>query len=512
MRFARGSGILLHITSLPSRFGIGDLGPEAYRFVDFLAETGQSLWQMLPVGPTGYGNSPYQSLSSFAGNTLLLSLERLADENLLDPWDGRDIPEFSGATAEFEKVTKWNEEQLIVAHRNFLAKQRDTSAYEAFCAANSWWLEDYALFRALKRAHGDKAWTVWSLDVVRRDSQALDRAGKSLHLEIDREKFLQFQFDRQWRALKTYANEHGVKLVGDVPIFAAHDSADVWAQQELFELDGRGQPTIIAGVPPDYFSTTGQRWGNPLYRWQVHAEQGFQWWTQRLRRALELFDLIRIDHFRGFESYWEIPAEDADARRGRWVAGPGAAPFRAAEAALGPLPVIAEDLGVITPQVEALRDELGFPGMRVLQFAFGDDPKAHDYRPHQFSRHCVVYTGTHDNNTTVGWFSSEAGADTTRTDEQIAREMSNTLDYLGTQGHEIHWDMIRAAWGSVADIAIAPLQDVLGLGAEARMNLPGSTEGNWSWRFQRGDLTRKIAARLQRFTEIFDRSSSAART
>jgi 4-alpha-glucanotransferase len=511
MQFPRGSGILLHITSLPSRFGVGDLGPEAYRFVDFLAETGQGLWQMLPVGPTGYGNSPYQSLSSFAGNTLLLSLERLADEELLDAWDKRNTPRFSATAAEFEKVTEWNEEQLSVAHRKFLAKGLAASAYEAFCSANGWWLEDYSLFCALKRAHGDKAWTDWSPELVRRNPQALEKVRKSLHLEIDREKFLQFQFDRQWRALKEYANERGVKLVGDVPIFAAHDSADVWARQELFELDSRGQPTVIAGVPPDYFSITGQRWGNPLYRWQVHAEQGFSWWIQRLRRALELFDLIRVDHFRGFESYWEIPAADADARGGRWVKGPGAAPFRAAEAALGPLPVIAEDLGVITPQVEALRDELGFPGMRVLQFAFGDDPKGRDYRPHQFLKHCVVYTGTHDNNTTVGWFSSEAGSDTTRTDEQIAREMAFTLDYLGTQGHEIHWDMIRAAWGSVADIAIAPLQDVLGLGAEARMNLPGSAVGNWTWRFHRGDITKKITERLQRLTTVFDRSSTTTK-
>ena len=511
MQFPRGSGILLHITSLPSRFGVGDLGPEAYRFVDFLAETGQGLWQMLPVGPTGYGNSPYQSLSSFAGNTLLLSLERLADEGLLDPWDKRDVPKFSATTAEFEKVTEWNEEQLNIAHKKFLAKRLAPSVYEAFCSANDWWLEDYSLFRALKRAHGDKAWTEWSLELIHREPQALEKARKRLNLEIDRERFLQFQFDRQWRALKTYANERGVKLVGDVPIFAAHDSADVWAQQELFELDSDGHPTVIAGVPPDYFSTTGQRWGNPLYRWKIHEAQGFQWWIQRLRRALELFDLIRIDHFRGFESYWEIPGEDADARGGRWVAGPGAVPFRAAEAALGPLPVIAEDLGVITPQVEALRDDLGFPGMRVLQFAFGDDPKASDYRPHQFHKHCVVYTGTHDNNTTVGWFSSEAGSDTTRTDEQIAREMAFTLDYLGTQGHEIHWDMIRAAWGSVADIAIAPLQDVLGLGAEARMNLPGSAVGNWTWRFQAGDITKKMAERLKRLTTVFDRSSSTAK-
>lgn len=509
MRFQRSSGILLHITSLPSRFGIGDLGPEAYRFVDFLAETGQGCWQMLPIGPTGFGNSPYQSLSSFAGNPLLISLDRLGDEQLLQPFDEQSIPSFSTNIVDFDQVTQWNQLQLRCAHRTFLEKGLGATDFQVFCDANSWWLDDYAVFRSLKRAHQEQAWTNWPQPLVRRVPEALQEIDDSLKLEIDRERFFQFQFDRQWRALKAYANNRHLKLVGDLPIFVAHDSADAWANQDLFELDANGRPTAVAGVPPDYFSVTGQRWGNPLYRWKKHEAQGFRWWTKRIRRALELFDIVRIDHFRGFESYWEIPGEAPDARGGRWVPGPGEAPFRAAEAALGPLPVIAEDLGVITPAVEALRDGLGFPGMRVLQFAFGDDPKGTDYRPHNYSHHCVAYTGTHDNNTTVGWFADAGGNDTTRTAEQIAREKTFTLDYLGTKGHEIHWDMIRAAWGSVADLAIAPMQDVLGLGSEARMNLPGSSTDNWLWRFRPEDLTAQAASRLQRLTQVFERTAVA---
>jgi 4-alpha-glucanotransferase len=507
MEFPRGSGILLHVTSLPSRFGIGDLGPAAYQFVDFLAATGQSLWQMLPVGPTGYGNSPYQSLSSFAGNTQLISLDRLADDELLEPMDEQTTPDFSRDAVDFELVETWKERQLRSAHRKFLEIGQTANEFDEFCKIEAWWLDDYAAYRAAKRTHDERAWTEWLEPLVRRDPAALEHFRDENHHDISREKFLQFQFERQWRALKAYANERRVLLVGDLPIFVAHDSADAWANQELFRLDERGRPTVIAGVPPDYFSKTGQRWGNPLYRWEVHAQQGYAWWTRRLRRAIELFDIVRIDHFRGFESYWEIPAAAEDARPGKWSPGPGAAPFLAAQAALGPLSVIAEDLGVITPPVEALRDSLGFPGMRVLQFAFGDDPKGSDYRPHNYPRHCVVYTGTHDNNTTVGWFTGASGVDTTRTPEQVARENATALDYLGSDGREIHWDIIRAAWGSVADIAIAPLQDVLGLGAEARMNLPGSATGNWRWRFREESLTPDIAQRLGRLTTLFDRAT-----
>lgn len=500
MHLSRSSGILLHLTSLPGRLGIGDLGPAAYRFVDFLVETGQSWWQMLPIGPTGYGNSPYQSLSAFAGNPWLVSLERLADEGLLWPGGELAAPPVSADTVDFHRVSPWHEELLRVAARNFTTRTDERAAFEQFCESQAWWLDDYALFRALKGEQHGAAWTQWPTEWVRRDASCLERLRAARREDLDREKFIQFQFDRQWRALKHYAHQRGVGLIGDLPIFAAHDSAEVWSRQELFQLGEDGLPAVVAGVPPDYFSSTGQCWGNPLYRWEAHAAEGFSWWIHRLRRALEYFDVLRIDHFRGFESYWEIPAGAPNARDGRWVPGPGAALFRAAEAALGPLAVIAEDLGVITPAVEALRDELGYPGMRVLQFAFGDDPKANDYRPHNYPRHCVVYTGTHDNNTTLGWYDSEAGTDSTRTAAQIAREQASARAYLGSDGHEIHWDLIRAAWSSVADLAIAPLQDVLGLGAEARMNVPGTATGNWEWRFRQDALTPTVINRLRALT------------
>lgn len=509
MQIPRSSGILLHVTSLPSRMGVGNLGPAAYRFVDFLVETGQRWWQMLPIGPTGFGDSPYQSLSSFAGNPLLISLERLADEQLLRPFDDLAVPPLPAEFVDFRRAGYWSDQLLRVAHRSFSTNGAEASPYGEFCESQNWWLDDYALFRALKRNYLEAAWVDWPVDFVRRKPERLAEFREQRHDEIQREKFAQFQFDRQWRALKGYANQRGVRLIGDLPIFAAHDSADVWTRQELFQLDEHGFPTVAAGVPPDYFSPTGQRWGNPLYRWDVHARDGYRWWIQRLRRTLELFDVVRIDHFRGFDSYWEIPSAAPDARRGRWVPGPGAALFRAAEAALGPLPFIAEDLGVITSTVEALRDELGFPGMRVLQFAFGDDPKALDYRPHNYPRHCVAYTGTHDNNTTVGWYRSEPGADTTRTAEQIAREQACARDYLRCDGREIHWDLIRAAWASVADLAIAPLQDVLGLGEDARMNVPGTATGNWRWRFTSKVMTSDVAERLKNLTLECGRAAAA---
>jgi len=511
MQFPRSSGILLHVTSLPGRFGVGDLGPAAYRFVDFLVETGQRWWQMLPIGPTGYGNSPYQGLSSFAGNPLLISLERLADERILSPCDEHTVPRFPADFVDFPRVSDWNARNLRAACQRFSTRRADRSPYDEFCESQSWWLEDYALFRTLKRQHGESAWIEWPEAFVGRDPDSLNKFRDQNRDDIECEKFVQFQFGRQWRALKNYANQRGVRLVGDLPIFAAHDSVEVWTRQELFQLDERGRPTAVAGVPPDYFSETGQRWGNPLYRWDLHAREGYQWWIHRLRRALEFFDVIRIDHFRGFESYWEIPSEAADARAGRWVVGPGAALFRAAEAALGPLPVIAEDLGVITPAVEGLRDELGFPGMRVLQFAFGDDPKALDYRPHNYPRHCVAYTGTHDNNTTLGWYRSEAGVDSTRTPEQVARERRSAREYLNADGHEMHWDLIRAAWASVADVAITPLQDVLGLGQEARMNVPGTATGNWEWRFREDALTRELTTRLKTMTSECNRAPPSSR-
>lgn len=510
MRFRRGSGILLHVTSLPGRFGVGTLGPSAFRFVDFLQHSGQSFWQVLPVGPTGYGHSPYQSLSTFAGNPMLISLVRLTEDGWLDHEHLEATPKFPLQEVDFERVEKWRGELLRLAYERFSqqAAGKQAAEFREFRDTQSWWLDDYALFRALKGAHEDHAWTNWDDRVAQREPDALRLWSDRLHDEIEFHTFLQYQFERQWAALKQYAHDSGVQIIGDIPIFAAHDSADVWTNQDMFQLNERGEPTVVAGVPPDYFSETGQRWGNPLYRWDEFKRQGYDWWVRRLRRAFEIFDIVRIDHFRGFEGYWEIPADAEDARHGRWVAGPGAAFFHHMQSVLGDLPVIAEDLGVITPPVEALRDELGFPGMRVLQFAFGDDPKGPDYRPHNFVQNCVVYTGTHDNDTTVGWFRSTVGVGSTRTVKQLERERALALAYVGRKGSEIHWDMIRLAWSSVADVAITPLQDVLGLGSEARMNLPGTSIGNWKWRFLPSAITTRITERLGELSAVYGRTST----
>ncbi len=507
MRLPRASGLLLHVSSLPARHGIGDLGPAAYAFVDFLEQAGQSWWQVLPVGPTGYGSSPYQSPSAFAGNPQFISLERVVDDGWLSASDLSDVPRFSEDSVDFEKVDAWKRERLLAAHRRFAATADDAAreSFHRFRRDHAAWLETYALYAALKERHGRTAWTEWELPFVRRDPASLDRARSEFAEAVEAEEFIQWQFALQWSALKEYAHCRQVKIIGDAPIFVAHDSADVWANQDLFSLDESGRPTVVAGVPPDYFSATGQLWGNPLYRWDVLAQRGYAWWIARFKAVFAAFDLVRLDHFRGFEAYWEIPGNAPDAISGRWVKGPGIDLFRAAEGALGPLPLIAEDLGVITPPVVELRDELGAPGMRVLQFAFGDDDKASEYQPHNYLAHCVAYTGTHDNDTTVGWFRSEAGTDTTRSAEQIERERRHVLAYVGTDGSEIHWDMIRLAWESVADTAIAPLQDVLGLGSEARMNLPGTTEGNWTWRFRGDRLTPEVVSRLRGLTETFQR-------
>ncbi|MGE5195355.1 MAG: 4-alpha-glucanotransferase [Deltaproteobacteria bacterium] len=507
--FPRSSGILCHVTSLPGRWGIGDLGEAASRFADWLTEAGQGLWQVLPLGPPGFGESPYQSFSAFAGNPLLVGMDRLAEKGWLSTDDLEAAPNFDRHAVDFEKVRPFREHCLTQAYhafrKNATSEQRD--AFDDFRHEQSWWLDDYALFAALKREHRGLPWTQWHPDLVARKTGALQARAAKLMTDIDEEAFAQFQYHSQWQRLKADCNSRGIRLMGDVPIFVAHDSADVWARQELFFLDGRGQPTLVAGVPPDYFSAAGQLWGNPLYRWDRMQRDGYAWWVGRLRYALAQFDLIRLDHFRGFEAYWEIPAGAPTAAPGRWVSGPGAPFFRKVREELGDLPLVAEDLGVITPAVEALRDEFGFPGMRILQFAFGDDPKARDYRPHNYPRHCVVYTGTHDNDTTVGWFQSRAGQGTTRTARQIDEERLFALAYLGTAGSEIHWDLIRLALASVAETAVVPVQDVLGLGTEARMNLPGTLQGNWRWRFAEEMLTPAIAGRLRELTAIYDRLS-----
>ena len=510
MNDARTSGILLHITSLPGELGVGDLGPAAFRFVDFLIDSRQGLWQVLPLGPTGYGNSPYQCYSAFAGNAALISPELLVQQGLLSAAEIAPAQDLPADTVDFDQVFAIRNRLLHRAFERFQSTAMPAVRNEltAFAKLHSSWLDDYVLYRAIKEAHGGDAWTSWEPAARARDPQALGHWRSKLAREIEYETFLQFEFFRQWNDLKHYANERGISIIGDLPIFVAHDSADVWAHQDLFALEADGFPTVVAGVPPDYFCATGQLWGNPLYRWEEMAATGYDWWIGRLRSAMELFDRIRLDHFRGFEAYWEVPGDAEVAINGRWAPGPGADFFNAVQQALGKVSLIAEDLGVITPEVEALRDQFGFPGMRVLQFAFGDDPKSVDYQPHNYPRHTVVYTGTHDNDTAVGWFNSGVGEGTTRALDQIETERAFTLKYLGTDGSEIHWDLIRLALASVADTAIFPLQDVLGLGTKARMNIPGTAAGNWSWRFRWEMLTPDIAARLAEMSETYQRNTS----
>ena len=507
MSFPRASGILLHPTSLPARYGVGDLGPEAYAFIDFLAGAGQTLWQVLPLGPTGYGDSPYQCFSAFAGNTLLISPDKLIEQDLLTKEDVADVPPFDDERVDYGPVIEYKHKLLWRAFESF-QRTTDTHLRSDFCAfaqQAASWLDDYALFRAMKDVRNGAAWHKWERPVVERDAGALKAAREYLHEKIEARKFWQFLFFKQWAALKKYANERGIKVIGDIPIFVAHDSTDVWVNKHLFKLNADGSPRVVAGVPPDYFSKTGQLWGNPLYDWERMRAEGFRWWIERLRAMLHEFDILRIDHFRGFAASWEIPGGDKTAERGKWVEAPGRELFTAIRDALGELPIIAEDLGVITPDVEALRDDFGFPGMRILQFAFGGDPKNIDL-PHNYHPNLVAYTGTHDNDTTVGWFNSEAGEGSTRTAEQIEQERNFCMKYLRTNGREIHWDFIRTVFAAVADTALVPLQDVLGLGTEARMNLPNSTAGNWAWRFKKKALTTKARARLKELAELYGRN------
>ncbi|MBX6316072.1 MAG: 4-alpha-glucanotransferase [Isosphaeraceae bacterium] len=501
MRLPRGCGILLHPTSLPSRFGIGDLGPEADAFIDFLAETGQRWWQMLPVGPTGYGNSPYQSHSSYAGNRLLISPEWMAAEGWLSPKDWADYPELPRDRVDYDAVAEAKERLF---RRAFARFGIGDEGFQPFLRDNLHWLDDYALYLALKKVHGDRAWNDWESEIAARRPEALARWREELAEEVRYYQFIEYIFYKQWQRLRDKCRTRGIGLIGDLPIFVSQDSSDVWARPDLFQLDERGRPTHIAGVPPDYFSETGQLWGNPLYRWEAHAAENFAWWIARLKATTDRFDLVRLDHFRGFEAYWEVPADSPTAASGRWALGPGHAFLEAVRHALGGLPLIAEDLGNITFEVEALRDQFGLPGMKVLQFAFGNDPMAEVYLPYRYPNHCIVYTGTHDNDTTVGWFSAEV-AESTQTPEEVAAERAFVRRYLGTTGEEIHWDLIRLAFGSVADTVIIPMQDILGLGSEARMNIPGRAEGNWAWRMAPGQLDGTARARLADLTAVYAR-------
>ncbi len=482
VRVNRSSGVLLHPTSLPGRFGIGELGTEAFRFADWLAAAGQRIWQVLPLGPTGYGESPYQLFSAFAGNPWLLSLDKLVERGWLAEDELRQAPEFSESAVAFERVMPWKHQVLRRAFAGF----RPDAEFAEFCRGQAWWLEDFARFMGLKEANGGVEWSKWAPNVTAREE------------DIEFHRFLQFEFFRQWRDLKQYCAGLGIRMMGDVPIYVANDSADVWAHPELFRLDA------VSGVPPDYFSATGQLWGNPLYRWDRLAAEGYGWWVKRMRAALGQFDLVRMDHFRGFEAFWEVPAGERTAVNGRWVKGPGADLFRALEAALGPVPLVAENLGVITPEVEAIRAEFGFPGMAVLQFAFGKDPQAPGFRPHNYIRNLVAYTGTHDNDTTMGWWRS-AGGDSTRTSEDVDEEKRSARRYLATEGGEMNWVMIRALLGSVADTVLFPMQDVVGVGSEGRMNVPSVASGNWRWRVRGEEITDRAAARLREMVEAYER-------
>ncbi len=494
MTFQRCSGILLHPSSLPGPYGIGDLGPAAYRFIDYLAETGCKLWQVLPLGPTGYGDSPYQCFSAFAGNPYLVSPDLLIQDGLLTGDDLAGMPAFPENRVDFGLIFNWKPALLDKACARFESLPTGPlhDEFAAYRLSNASWLEDFTLFMAIKDANDGRAWTEWPSPLRTRQPAALAAARESFASAILRHEFRQFLFSRQWQALRNYAHGKGLQIIGDIPIFVAMDSSDAWSHPELFYLDEAGKPTVVAGVPPDYFSPTGQLWGNPLYRWDLHQSTGYQWWIERIRATLRTVDIVRIDHFRGFAGYWEIPGDAPTAERGRWVPGPGLELFTAIRGALGELPIIAEDLGEITPDVIELRDMLGLPGMKIYQFGFSgpDNP----FLPHHYPRNCIVYTGTHDNDTAWGWYHTAP-----------AHEVDFARRYLNVDGSDFAWDMIRSAWASVAVFALAPLQDLLNLGSEARMNFPGKMGGFWAWRMPPASLEDDLKWRIKGLNYLYER-------
>lgn len=505
MIYQRCSGILLHIVSLPSEHGIGDLGA-AEEFINFLSTTGQTIWQVLPVGPTGYADSPYQCFSAFAGNPLLINLFDLLQQGLLDQADLNLAAKMPADFIDYEQVIAFKKPLLRKAARKFLKDNNDQSgAFKLFCKNNAMWLDDYALFMAAKDFHGGTVWIEWDSGLRVRDRNALEKWRQKLLPEVEAYQFEQFEFFRQWSQLKNRCRDRRIRIMGDIPIYVAHDSADVWSHPEMFQLDERGTPMVVAGVPPDYFSANGQLWGNPIYRWDVLELSGYQWWIDRFRSSFDLFDLVRLDHFRGFEAYWEVPAGATTAIGGKWVKGPGRKLFEVLRKELGDLPIIAENLGVITPEVEAIQREFGFPGMSILQFAFGNDPQGPSFRPHNYSRELAAYTGVHDNDTTIGWWTSRGTGESIRTAEDIRKEHEFAKEYLGFENTPINWALIRTVLASVAVIAIVPLQDILGLGSEARMNLPGTVSGNWKWRYRKGAITPEMQGRMKMLTQIYDR-------
>jgi len=499
----RAAGILLHPTSLPGPHGSGDFGPQAYRFADFLHAAGQRWWQVLPLGPVGSGNSPYSTSSSFAGGPHLISLQLLAGQGLLSAADLRPAPGLETARVNYPATLAYRQQRLRRAFEAFQRRRGARDAWRRFCEEQRSWLDEYTLFAALKRVHGQRPWTEWEPQLARRRAAALRHARQALRAEIEYESFVQFAFDRQWMDLKRYCNQRGIGLIGDLPIFTDHDSCDVWANQSLYRLDARGRPTAVSGVPPDYFSATGQLWGHPLYRWERHARTGYAWWISRFRAMLRRFDAIRIDHFLGFHRLWSVPAGASTAARGRWTGSPGDELFAALSRALGPLPVIAEDLGLLTRAAAELRTRLGFPGMRVLQFAFQAGIR-YD-QPHRYPRHCVAYTGTHDNNTTRGWFRALPRNGPRGPDGLSERQ--RVLRYLASDGRRIERDFVRAVYASVANLAIIPMQDLLGLDASARMNFPATSQGNWEWRMLPGACSDALARRLRELAETYERTS-----
>lgn len=494
----RRSGILVHPTSFPSPYGIGDLGKTAYDFIDFLKKANQTLWQCLPLGPTGFGDSPYQAYSAFAGQPLLISPDKLIELDLLSPEDIAHLPDWNKNRVEYEKITVFKTAMLKKAYKNFLlvTDLALRNEYEVFCQEHAFWLTDYALFMALKDDQNGKKWTEWEDKYKNPTSETKEKALKDLESSVNYYRFVQFIFFKQWYELKKYANENDVQIIGDIPIFVSPDSSDAWANKELFQLDDEGYPTVIAGVPPDYFSKTGQMWGNPLYNWDYHKKTGYAWWIARIRHQLTQTDIFRIDHFRGFEAYWAIPADEKTAINGKWVKGPGNDFFDHVLKAFegDELPIIAEDLGIITPEVEALRDDYNLPGMKILQFAFNELNDG-AYYPYNYVENCVCYTGTHDNDTTVGWYQNA----TPQSQDKARR-------YLSCDGSNIHWDMIRLAMGSVARYVIFPLQDVLGLDSNHRMNVPGIGIGNWSWRFKENDIQYWMPDYLKDLSKVFWRN------
>ncbi len=495
MKYKRSSGILLHPTSLPGPYGIGDIGPWAHRWIDFLAGAGCGLWQVLPIGPTGYGDSPYQCFSSFAGNPLLISPDLLLNEDLLHPDDLCDRPSLPDDRVDFGQLIPW---KSGVLDRSFIRFQHTKSPklsaeMEQFRQEQSTWLEDYALFMAIKESHGGAAWHSWEKPLRQQQSEAITKFRQQHEVDIQRQVYRQFLFFRQWKKLRNHAHEKNIQIIGDIPIFVAHDSTDVWVNPQLFYLDETGMPTFVAGVPPDYFSPTGQLWGNPLYRWEVHAQDGYAWWLKRIQATLSMLDIIRIDHFRGFAGYWEIPGKAETAEKGRWVAGPGKALFESIRNALGDLPIIAEDLGVITPDVIELRESFNLPGMKIFQFAFDSTPED-PFLPHHYPVNCVVYTGTHDNDTALGWY------------KRVSEEEKSVYRlYMDRDGSNVSWDLIRGVWSSVAMFGLAPMQDFLKLGNEARMNYPGNPSGNWMWRMSSHDQSPDLQAKIKELNYLYSR-------